>query len=440
MKKALFIFALFVSFLVFETISTAESLIVKKVAEAQALLQDSEVSFEAQEIRTRIRCSKCKSGFTYKTEEKVVAKQSVLKAWDPDEDKFYDVSIRIPYPLPDGNFIFSTLTKGFTVEHVYGRYVGKFNFNVFFGEKKLLVLAGKHLWVAPEFRDNLKYEFLNEHAEEVIYTPFADDLYDKDAVLDGAKFLRSEVILALEDLRAKKIVSRALPGKLLADFAPWEYLFNLGVNEQMDHQKFDNDRRRTAEEVLIEYAFNGEQSFQLAISSANARGPYQFTDRGNSKALGTYSTVVNAYEEVGLDPDFANGTRDLQNMIKSAICLLDMELAKFPSDVRALYAKDYRKAAIYPSAAYNGGYGTAITLYSWIKKNNYEIILDNFSPPAAAFTYVRTSVQYRYVKRGKKTLKIAVRSVKKVVNTETPYYLKKQMYLWKLIDELKGQL
>ncbi|OGF62174.1 hypothetical protein A2662_04590 [Candidatus Giovannonibacteria bacterium RIFCSPHIGHO2_01_FULL_45_33] len=438
MKKIVFILALCFLFFVFESKSAAESLIVKKVHEAQELLKDSEVSFETQEIKI---CSRPKNKKTVcKIESKVVAKLSVLKAWDSGEDKFYDIRIRLPYPLPKSGIVFETLTKDFIVEHVYGRYVGKFAFRASYQGKSVLVLAGKHLWVPPAYGDSQNYNLLNEQAEEIIYTPFADSLYDKDAVLDGARFLKSEVVRALEDLRDKKVVSRALPGKLLADFAPWEYPFNLGINEQMDHQKFDRDHQYTAEEVLIEYAFNREKSFRQAVSVANARGPFQFTDNGNSKALGTYSTVVNAYKDADLTEDFEAGAQDLQNIIKAAICLLDLELSNMSGDAHSLFEQDYRRGAIYPSAAYNGGYGTARALYNWIKKNNYEITFDNFHPSPQAFAYLRTSVRYQNVKRGKKIVRISVKSTKKIVNTETPYYLRKQMYLWKLTDELKGQL
>jgi hypothetical protein len=359
-------------------------------------------------------------------------------AWDRDEDKFYEILIRSPLPQPSQtNFTFEVLTSNFRVDHVSGRGAGRLVFNVWHKNKKLLVLAGKHLWIPPSLSQSSSYEILKDGAQEAVYTPFSEDLYSDEAVLEGLKFLRGETDKALADLRNKQVMSRSLPGRLLAEFAHWKYIVNLGINEQMDHGKFDRDAKRTADEILIETAYNREEAFKWSVSSANALGRFQFTNNGKGNALGTYDTVVNAYKDAELIDDFEAGAQDLQNIIKAAICLLDLELSNMPRDAHNLYDEDYRKGSIYPSAAYNGGYGTARALYNWIKKNNYQIVQENFSPSVQAFTYIKVNTVYIMGKDGKR---FAKRITKKVVNTETPYYLKKQMYLWRYLDELEGQL
>ena len=414
MKKIIFSFLFFI----FSQNVLAESMIVKKVHEAQELLKKSDVAFE-----------------TTKT-KKIVAKKSVLAAWDQDENKIYEVYIRIPFPLPK-NITIGVLSDGFAVEHVYGRYLGKFIFNVSLNGKKLIVLAGKHLLLPPSFAQNQNYETAKRRVETVIYTPFSDDLYDKEAVKEGFLFLEQEIRKTYEDLRAKQIVSRAVSGKILAEAHAIDYLLNLAINEQMDHGKFNADAKHTADEILIEYAFNRDATFRWAVSSADARGPFQFTNRGGRGNAGTYDAVVANYEDIGLIEDFEVGTQDLENMIKVALALIDMELAKFPPDVHELYEKDYRKAAIYSSACYNGGYGTGLNLYKWIKKNHYEITLDNFNPSKQAFTYIGYRTVYSRDKNGKKIQK---QSAIKIINTETPVYLKKQMFLWGYLDRLKEDM
>ena len=74
----------------------------------------------------------------------------------------------------------------------------------------------------------------------------------------------------------------------------------------------------------------------------------------------------------------------------------------------------------------------------WIQKTKYDITIDNFNPSAQAFTYI--TYKSRYVKSRKTGKIIRTKTAVKVVNMETPVYLKKQMYLWGFIDELKQDL
>ncbi len=414
----------------------AKSLLAK-VYEAQEKLKEIPIALETQEIKKKIPSKKTKKKFAERKEEIVSGKQIALLAWDSDEDKDHIVYLRVPHPLPQGRFIFSVVTPDYKVEHVSGRTVSKLVFKVWQGEKKLIVLAGKHFWVPPELSQNQNYELLKERAEEAIYTPYAEDLYSEEAALEGAKFLYSEIKKAQADFCNKGVMSRALPGKLICEAIPWELVFNLGHNEQMDHGKFKNDQRLTAEEISNEYAFNLADSFRWAVSSANARGAYQFTNRSGSGKSGTYDIVAGAYEDAELMEDFEEGARDLRNMIKAAICLIDLELSKFPNEVHELFAKDYRLGGIFPVDAYNEGWGGAIQLYRWVKKNKFELSADK-EFPLTAFVRHRTSIARVYDKEKKQYVKKKV--TKKVTNTETYVYIQKYIFLFKFIDGLKERL
>ncbi len=387
--------------------------LLEKVYAAQKKLKDIPIALETQEIKKK---------------ERVVGRQIALLARDQDEDKDHIIYLRVPHPIQCKNFTFSVLTSGYEVERVSGCGASKLVFRVWLNGKRLIVLSGKHWWIPPEFSKEQNYAKLAEGAKEAIYTPFADDFYDHKLVLKGFEFLNSAIEKSKTDLRAKEVVSRALARKFLADAIPSKFILNVGVNEQMDHSKFKNNRKRAADEVLIEYALNPECPFCWSVSTENARGPFQFTNRKLRGNVGTYDAVVANYEEIELNEDFEAGTRDLDNMIKIATALLDMELAKFPLEVHESFEKDYRFAAIYPAACYNGGCGVGFQLYKWIKKNKYQVSLENFDPALAAFTY------YRYAFKGGKKF------ARKVIASETKIYLQKQMFLWSYIDDLEKEL
>lgn len=414
-------------FLVFCWSAQAESLIVKKVHEAQEYLKDVEISVDVQEKTKIYKKRKHK-------EEHVVGKQIALITWSNRTDELHAVYLNVPHPASTSGFTFNVETPGFAVQHIAGRTVSKLTFRAWkrvgVAMIPLVVLAGKHWWLPPgRNAETRKSEFMNI-AVEAIYTPFADDLYFEET--DGEKFLYSEIRRAQDDIRNKGVMSRAFGGKLLADAIPWELLFNLGLNEQMDHAKFKSDKWRTAKEIVNEYAFNLSNAFQWAASSASARGAYQFTNKSRRGNSGTYDIVVGAYEDAELMEDFEAGTQDLQNMIKAAICLLDMELSKFPKDVHDLFEKDYRLGSVFPVAAYNEGFGGARQLYEWVKKNKFELSFDKEIPQAAFVRYKTYNVRNR---QGK-----LVKASKKVTNTETQVYIEKHMFLWNFVDKFKEQL
>lgn len=413
-------------------VKTRGEILLEKTREAQEMLEEVEIGFKVRKEKTKIpkkvrskKTGKLVTIHIEKTEEVVAARQIALVAWSPEKDTWHKILFSVSHPVPKNSFNFIVETPGYEVERVSGRSLSKLVFRVWHGGEKLVVFAGKHWWLPPELISETNYKKISDRAEGFIYTPYSEDLYDKALVRTGYEFFMGEIEKAKADLRARPVVSRSLPRKLLADAIPDDLILNIGINEQMDHSKYRRDPELTADEILIEYALNREKAFSKIVSTEGARGPFQFTNRYRKGHPGTYDIVAANYEDAELLEDFEEGTQDLPNMIKIAICLLDMELAKFSQEVHEQFEKEYRKAAIYPAACYNGGCGIGFRLYQWIKKSGYEISEDKFEVPESVFVYYRA----RRVK-GK-------RIFEKKVNTETHMYLQKQAYLWGYIDKLK---
>jgi len=416
-KKIIFIVLLCVFSYSVVSAATRSELILQKAEEAKVLLGGVELSFETK-TETHINKKRVKSKKTGKwarasykrTVEVVSQKEVALAAWDPIEDKFHTIRLMTPYSY-GAPFSFQVLTSGYDAEHVSGRGPSKLVFQASKDGRKLLVLFYKHWWIAPGRSNNDDPKVFEKYAEEIIYSPYAPDLYDEETILKGADFLFSEIAAVKFELQEKQVFSRAYPEKLLFEVIPDDYIFNLGHNEQMDHGKFEADANLTAEEISIEYALNGKDAFRWIASEKYARGPFQFTNNGKGKNSGTYDYVVRECARAELMKDFNAGTQDLRNMIKAAICLLDIELSKMPKDILELYQNDYRIAAAYPSACYNGGCGKAIQLYNWLKRNKKELKSDLFEFPVSS-----------------------------IGHPETHTYVRKQAFLWGYTDRIKEKL
>jgi len=86
----------------------------------------------------------------------------------------------------------------------------------------------------------------------------------------------------------------------------------------------------------------------------------QFTDRHGN---GTYSLVVRKCRGAQLDPNFERGATRLQNAMKAAVCLLDIELSQMSGEIRSAYRTNPQVLGIFAVAAYNGGPRNVAKLY-----------------------------------------------------------------------------
>ena len=396
-----------------EVSETVGFTLLQKVTVAQEMLNTIPLGLETKII---VRSVKSKKGIMRVETKRVVGREVLLVAWDPDgqgENAFHVIRFSIPHPFPTKGFAIFVKNGEYEVIRVSGSIPMKFVFRARLAGKPLIVLAGKYWWLPRSAAKEQDVKKFMAVAKEFVYSPFADDFYIDELRIVGGKFLFDTVERVQMRLNEQKIISRAYPEELLGGVIKTDWVVNLGLNEQMDHGKFNSNRRRSAVEIAIEYALNLDKSYSRIESSANARGAYQFTNRWKGKRPGTYDRIVQQYREVGLIADFAEGTQNLENMIAMAFCLLDAELAQLPKEARELYKKDYRAGSIFPTAGYNGGGGRAWQVWNWVQRKKIKLAYDT-PLPRPAFG-------------GRK-------------GAETYVYIQKHQFLWEFIDELKKEL
>jgi hypothetical protein len=200
------------------------------------------------------------------------------------------------------------------------------------------------------------------------------------------------------------------------------------ISEQWDPLFFMEDQKGSLKHILAEYGINREEAFMWSVSSANAVGPLQFTNKNNN---GTYAAVVRAYREVELVKNFEDGSRNMHNVIKAALCLLDLELARSKKAID-LFAKDTTLGGIHPVAAYNGGPLAAERMITEIERLNGKK-LSGLDRALMKLPNVLLPASYRSEKSRKK--KVVIKGIRG--NSETPMYVKKYLYLIEYLESAK---
>lgn len=186
-------------------------------------------------------------------------------------------------------------------------------------------------------------------ARDTVYVPYDSAFYVPEVLSAGSDYLSFLIQDAYDELREKKIMSRAFPDKLLADVIDPYLAKSIAVIEHSDHASLlaEDDPERTVGRFLVKLASNEDGAFDAAISSAGAAGLVQFIPS-------TYALMVQKRPDLGLIPDFRAGMADHQNAVKAQVAYLDMDLAGMPT-IRAMYETDKAGAGEYLAAAYNGG-------------------------------------------------------------------------------------
>lgn len=382
---------------------------------------------------------------------KIVERPVVLCAFKESDHSWHVIDVRLLYPVPPQyvscvasastvsaralcGLPFRVATPGYRVEHLGGYGATRLIFNVFQDGEKLTVYRTRHIWFTKNALTTDPQTVLTS-AKTLNYTPFHPDFRDEEMLRRGRLFLQNEVNAALARLRNKGIRSLAFPSQLVADVVAKETLEALGVIEQSDDKKFQEDERGTIEAVYFEYALNGKDAYKWSQSSAMALGAYQFTDAGGN---GTYSEVVRRYPEARLDPSFEDGARDLPNVLEAAACLLDLEISQFHA-ILPVYERDPVLGGIYPVAAYNGGHGAAAKLYEWIVAKKIDIEEKDILLPHA-FVSESVTCPCKDVKvkskKGKFVIK-KIRHIVKKINTETPGYVDKYISVINYLRDVK---
>jgi hypothetical protein len=374
--------------------------------------------------------------------ELLVERPVVLAAFDPVNGSWHMVHVAVPNPIPESYFRelrkgrtiaernackipVRTITPGYSVEHVIGAGPTRLTVRLRYsrsGAKELTDVLTVYRMVYPRIpgKKETNYARATAKAQFLYYTPGNDELFSQAFVKEGERFLRLKIHAAQEELRRLGVHSHAFPEKLLADVFPDEIPLSLMVSEQWDPLFFLEDQKGSLKRILAEYGINREEAFMWSVSSANAVGTLQFTNKNNN---GTYAAVVRAYREAGLVSSFEDGSRNMHNVIKAALCLLDLELARSKKGIE-LFAQDPVLGGILPTAAYNGGPLAAERMIAEIERLNGKK-LPLIDRAIMKLPNVLLPPSYRSEKsRKSKVVQKGIRG-----NSETPMYGRKYLFL-----------
>ena len=205
---------------------------------------------------------------------------------------------------------------------------------------------------------------------DVLYVPYSDKLQVPEMVAWGAQTLDGYVSDVYGQLREQGIMSRAMPGRLLADVIDPNLVKSIVFIEHAGNGVTVNDPKGVTDAIKVVLAANQGNAYAYSVSVAGARGLVQFIPS-------TYKLMTRR-NDLGLIKDFVAGMTDPHNAIKAEVAYLDAELANMPADIRALADTDMPKLDTYLAAAYNGGGGRvhkAIAAFgeSWADSHSSEL-------------------------------------------------------------------
>jgi hypothetical protein len=385
------------------------------VAEGQALLRDVELQYV----------------LTGKGKSQVLRGRPVAFAlWSDKKQEWTVAHIELPRPpikwkpgrkpLP-----FRSLTPGIDAKHVKGTGAERLMFSFTKDGDPLKVYGRKF----PVFDNNLlkrrQWAAVVQTAKPIVYLPFTEDTFDPGFVTNGKEFLVGTARKAMEELRHAKVPSAAFPGELLADAIPLQVITTLAVIEQTDDRDYVEKQAQAFDEVLSQYGLKQEEAYRYSVSSANALGPMQFTNR---RGNGTYSLVVRRCPGARLDPVFESGATNLLNAMKAAVCLLDLELAGMRADIRAAYQVNPSVLGIFPVAAYNGGPRNVTKLYRVLTK--MKVKLEELARPGEQLAGASVTCPCVWRAAGEGTRPVSIPKY----NNENRWYIEKYQSIVSLFE------
>ena len=339
---------------------TRDLVIRELVIEGQAQLRDVELQY----------------AFTGKAGHEALRGRPVAFAlWSETQKNWTIAYLEIPSPPVKwkpgrGELPFVVRSPGIVAQHVKGTGAERLMFKFSRGGEELKVYGRKF----PVFDNDLirkkRWREVAATARTIVYLPYTSDTLDQRFIAEGRDFLLATARGAMDELRDARVPSYAFPGELLADVIPPEVIATLAVIEQTDDEDFLEKGREAFEEVLSQYGLKREEAYRYSVSSAKALGPMQFTDR---RGHGTYSLVVRSCHGAQLDPSFERGSTRLQNAMKAAVCLLDMDLSQMSNEIRAAYRAKPDVLGIFPVAAYNGGGRNVAKLYRALSRMGVQL-------------------------------------------------------------------
>ncbi len=177
------------------------------------------------------------------------------------------------------------------------------------------------------------------------YTPEIDTLQNRQA---GLAYLKDTIKSAGADLRRIGLRSLGYKG-LVSDAVPENVALMLSLVEHIDHGRLNKTPiKQLVHECLIIIAANRQDAYKYSVSSAGARGLFQFIPS-------TYSGVAKVYPRAKLKKNFVEGMGDHANAAKATLLLFDSDLAETPNNWRQYFAKNGYGMGRFLAAAYNFG-------------------------------------------------------------------------------------
>lgn len=203
-------------------------------------------------------------------------------------------------------------------------------------------------------------ELTNGKPRESTYVPYSIGLDNQELAEFGSLHLKADVIIAFEELEARRVESLALPGQLVSSVVPDTYPFNVILDEHTDPQEFHaflsgQNKHSPFDRVKVLLALNGEEAFQ-AYNYAGAVGLTQFTNnRGRKlKRAGTWDVVRAAYKTAKLS-EFKVGAADHIQSIMASALLWDYNLSKLAAALGLIKVFLNPECDYYLYAAHNCG-------------------------------------------------------------------------------------
>lgn len=383
------------------------------------------------EAQTRLRDVELQYVFTGKGKRQVLRGRPVAFAlWNDVKQEWSIAQIELPRPPIKWSpgrrpLAFRNLTPGIQARHVKGTGAERLMF-AFSQDGNPLKVYGRKF---PVFDNNLlkrkQWRAVVQTAKPIVYLPFTEDTFDPGFVNSGKEFLVATARQAIEELRAAKVPSAAFPGELLADSIPLQVVTTLAVIEQTDDADYMEKQAVAFDEVLSQYGLKQEEAYRYSVSSANALGPMQFTNR---RGNGTYSLVVRRCPRARLDPVFERGATNLLNAMKAAVCLLDLELSQMRADIRFAYRANPAVLGIFPVAAYNGGPRNVTKLHRVLTR--MKVKLDELSRPGQQLAGASVTCPCVWKEVGTEVRPVAIPRY----NNENRWYIEKYQSIVSLFE------
>lgn len=197
----------------------------------------------------------------------------------------------------------------------------------------------------------------NKHdgAKPAVYIPYSSRLNTPQLRKIGLEYIRSAILGAWYELRAKKIESLYIEDYLITDFGTPDHVVTLILTEQVLSdvgfvQGTEAEKLEMLNRALVTLAVNGSESFQYTISSVGAMG------LGQGMAS-SYQSTRGKYPKADLPEDDVEGRKNHHSTIKMMVCHTDAEWWAIES-LKEVLLKDTWKRRLVFAAGYNASIGT----------------------------------------------------------------------------------